>query len=706
MSRGCVSCCTSADEDQTGNSSLRSSVAVDVMYVDPTTGNTVSGDSAGDATAAARANCLKHRSLFIDPETVSLPLQLPGPVAGLSADRMVGLPVASVTLRRVCLSDRLAGRLADILLRHRSFRMLSFVKCHRVDACLFRIRQTLVHRKCKVQSKLSRLHIRLSHVDDVKIVADLAEVLSHSLHSLSLTGCSIMSTGCAAVVRSLVAGSRCLLELDLGFNDVADVGPLSGALAKNCSLRRLRLRGNAIGPAAAVTLFCSLRRNYRLELLDISGNPIGERQKSSGDDLCDVLAETLLSNRTLRELKLERCSLGLDACSALGRALAANTTMRVLDVSMNQSIGDLGVALLADGLRRNRRCAIYTLALNMCAVGNAGFRSLLIAIKDGGAAGLRQVKLCYNCIGSKDQAQLAWWRSGPGATDGERGGVLRPRPASAHLELLPVSDQPGGSTLASGWRIATAREGSEAAPSSTPVRRKIMPVADRWPMSSIVTSRSLLVETTNQNKQSMTPQNFVSSASNARRVSSGAAFNDAIHRPALESTPKTTQQLKTYVDSDCTSDVVQQRLTSSDLSDLGRSSRTDLIHSTSSELGTTERGSSTDSAGMTPTWPDRSQRSSCTAEEDGDVDYGNEHIYALLCKVLRANPELKVLLWGNEQWYSAGVAASTATELDDVDVTEPVVKRSVDEMTSNGLDRIRAAYGTLPRSYEFAPHLF
>jgi len=167
---------TSADENRTGSSSqFRSSIDVDVVYVDALTGNTVEDEIGEDASSVSRANSFRHRSLYVDPETDAFPAQLADP----AADK--GLPVASATFSRVCLFDRLADRLADILLRRRSFRVVTFVQCRRVDDCLRRIRRTLVDRKCIAESKLSGLHVRLSRLDDVDVVAEMAEAVSSSL---------------------------------------------------------------------------------------------------------------------------------------------------------------------------------------------------------------------------------------------------------------------------------------------------------------------------------------------------------------------------------------------------------------------------------------------------------------------------------------------------------------------------------------------
>ena len=534
------------------------------------------------------------------------------------------------TFREVSFSDRLTDQLADILLRYRSFRILTFVKCQSVDACLCRIRKNLVGSVCKDVSRLSRLHVRLSHIDDVNVVAELAEVLSHSLHTLCLTGCSIMSTGCSAVVRSHVTGSRRLSELDLGYNDVADVAPLSEALAANCSLRSLRLRGNAIGPAGAASLFDSLRRNYRLELLDISGNPIGERQKSGGDDLWCTVAESLLSNRSLRDLKLERCSLDVEACSALGRALAANTTLSVLDVSLNQSIGDRGVTLLADGLRRNPRCRIRTLALNMCAVGNVGFRSLLVAIKYGGTTALQHIKLCYNRIGSRDKVR-----------------PLRQYQLRLESHLPAAFDRPGGGTPVLGRLMGSNNEGAKAVPSSMPIRRKNRSVPCPRPLSNISNSFDLLAETDNQSRQPVSTQKVTTP--DCAATTKETVVNQVNYRSVLESTATTSQQLKTVADGVCNWELS----TLSELSCAGDAANRRLRFDgdAGSVLGTTVCRSP---GGLTMTQLDPNQLLTPTTDKnhdnnDDDDDDDEAGIYELLCHVLRANPQLKVLLWGNQQ---------------------------------------------------------
>jgi len=646
----CGSRCTWNDESETGSGHLQSSVDVDVVYVDPFSGNV--DDSEKSTSNTRRSSSFRYRSTFADQQTISVSPHSVDLAARPQIDCTIGLPVpvASVTFHQVCLFDRLADRLADILHRRRGFRVMSFVQCRHVDECLRRIRRLLADRKCNAGCRLSRLHVRLSRVDDVTIFADLAEVLASSLQALSLTGCSIMSAGCATLVQNLVTGNRCLSELDLGFNDVTDVGPLSDALAANCSLRRLRLRGNAIGSDGAETLFRSLRRNYRLDLLDISGNVIGELP---GADLWNVLADALVSNRTLRELRLERCSLGVEACSALGRALAANTTLQVLDVSMNQSIGDFGVAVLTDGLLRNRRSGVRTLAVNMCAVGNVSFRSLLVAVREGGATALRDIKLCYNLIGSDDQRRQVRGRSGPGVTDGRRRSSARPRPASAHFQPCSSTPFSEGRSSAPGWQTDDGRKLAETVPSSTPISRKNFPVAARRRISSIRLSR----QTVNQCQQLSTScENLVA----ADCDDSGAVCD-------CELATTTAEQLET-----------------------GETTINELMTSTDRCL---QLSHSSDDLRDVDELRDRVTDEDLGVEVTDDVS-----VYTLLCHVLRANPQLKVLLWGNRlsQYCAGSGMMSGKLEMNNMGESLTDSSLSVVEKTSNA--------HTLPRNYQFQPH--
>ena len=432
------------------------------------------------------------------------------------------------------------------------------------------------------------------------------------------------------------------------------------------------------------------------------------------DDPWRALAESLLSNRTLYDLRLERCSVGVEACSALGRALAANTTLRHLDLSVNRAVGDYGVALIAAGLRRNRRHGLRTLALNMCAVGDAGLRSLLVAVEEaGGATALRHVKLCYNRIGAAAADRPGPTEDGPRPRPGggRRSRPLpfagttddgtRSRPSSVHVEksslLIGRSDD---ITRTSGWQADRCEVCADTVPTSVPIRRRDISAAgaegrQHRPFSGFDVSQKTLVETSNQARSSS--RSLLASEHRRHRVDeSDTASSGAGRSPDLRSTATTADQRRTVADG-----VRDRELpTPSGLADVD--GHCEQAHG----ANMSDRKRSADSAdfeGTTSTSFDGGQFPSPAAERAGGVERAGEgDIYALLCQVLRANPRLRVLLWGNQRCqYSASAGTVLRTEDPDGDVAS-----STSESTSNELDhgRQRTARCTLPRNYAFAPH--
>jgi len=466
------------DAKNTGYENQYSSISgggqfeIDIAYIDPTSGLVMGAEQCRSSVSAARANSQRHRSVVIDPETLSLPSQFGAlaesvdilasqdiltlnPSRGGTSVTNGGIPVVSLSLTSVCLSNQLIDKMAACLCRYPSLRILSLVKCHRTALCLEHLRSLVTNRKSvgRFDGRLIRLDVRLSRdvIDggsNSHLGSDLSRIAGRSLRSLCVNGSGLTSSGSTDLFRNFVAGSRFLTELDIGFNDVTDSRPIADTLSANCSLRRLRLRGNAINSDGARLIFDALRRNYRLENLDVSGNsfgssitdrsytktaPIIPSSTSSVSNLMDVdgqqgpvgsvgksLAEALVCNRTLREFHAERCGLGVDECRGLARALLTNTTLSLLDISSNPAIGDLGLAILSTSISRNRRCVIETLSMNMCSISDDGLGLLLTSIDgsetrhssfhrhqaDNSRTRLRLIKLCYNNIELADRTNL------------------------------------------------------------------------------------------------------------------------------------------------------------------------------------------------------------------------------------------------------------------------------------------------------------
>lgn len=284
------------------------------------------------------------------------------------------------------------------------------------------------------------------------------------LRSLCLAGNGLSSRGCAIVVRALLlkrnpstttgCGGRTLSELDLGDNPgIGDAGcrTLAAVLrSPGCPLRRLSLRRCGIGPSAAGELFAALGRNSRLTGLDVGRNRIvaecgGNVSPSGTDDdvgdsqrhlsAIDKLAESLIVNRTLRELAADDgCGLTVADCRRLARALRTNTVLRRLRLDGNPAIGDAGAELLADGLRYNRG-GIEELGLAGCSVGSRGLAAIVDATTRYNTT-TRLVDLRHDTRRSRDAASSPTPRSDCSGSPHIRGGGALGSPDSSSPPAL------------------------------------------------------------------------------------------------------------------------------------------------------------------------------------------------------------------------------------------------------------------------------
>ena len=246
----------------------------------------------------------------------------------------------------------------------------------------------------RFNTSLVRLDLRLSSLGESDAAAALGNGLSRHrrMRTLNLAGTGLTDT-CLCRLLNALSTNRKLAELDVGFNDLATG---SGCLAlgevlrtRRPPLRRLRMREDGItwSKSTVAPFFRSTARSSRLRCLDVSGNALA-------DDGVSQLSETLLVNRTLRELNIEYCQFGQRGCIALARALRSNDALRSLQMSRN-AVGDDGFSEIVGALRYNR--AVTSLGANQCHVGNVGLAHLLDALRHNVTVTL--VKLCYNDIG-------------------------------------------------------------------------------------------------------------------------------------------------------------------------------------------------------------------------------------------------------------------------------------------------------------------
>lgn len=207
-----------------------------------------------------------------------------------------------------------------------------------------------------------------------------AEALAQALRNgscpveeLLLSGARLGDEGSALVCESLRKNYKvCLVNLASNGLCVRALDALAPVLAaKRCALLELILSANQIGLGGVQALSSALATNTSLELLDIASNPLGDAGVAA-------LAAALAANTTLIELTLSAAQFGDVGAAALGRAFGAKSAIRSLDVSHN-GIGDRGAEALANGLETN--ISLLSIDLRSTAVGDDGAVAIVEALE-------------------------------------------------------------------------------------------------------------------------------------------------------------------------------------------------------------------------------------------------------------------------------------------------------------------------------------
>ncbi|XP_057210883.1 NACHT, LRR and PYD domains-containing protein 12-like isoform X2 [Triplophysa rosa] len=209
-------------------------------------------------------------------------------------------------------------------------------------------------------SHLTELNLGLNKLGDsgVKGLSDLLENPQCKLQKLQLFNCSIPEGGCAALASALISNPSHLTELNLGYNNLRDLGiKLLSKLLENpqCKLKKLKLYNCHIGAKGCAALFSALRVNpSNLAELDLSCN---KPECSALQLLSDLLKDP---NCKLEKLQLSSCCIEETGCAALVSALRSKPThLRELNLRCNK-FGDSGDKLLSD-LQKDPRCKLEKL---------------------------------------------------------------------------------------------------------------------------------------------------------------------------------------------------------------------------------------------------------------------------------------------------------------------------------------------------------
>ena len=222
---------------------------------------------------------------------------------------------------------------------------------------------------------------------------------SSAISKLDLSGNPIqdgedgLSHLCQALTTNL-----CLLELNLSdckLTITEENGKaLSHMLKTNKTLNIFALTNNSINGCGVRYLSKSISSSSAITKLDLSGNPIQNRE-----DGLSHLCEALTTNTSLEELNLSNCKL-CEACgTALCHMLEANRTLTSLDLSRNE-VSKHNVASIAEGLRSNH--SLKCLDLRWCGICDTQMKSLAhsLTVNDS----LEELKL-YNDTISPEAAR-------------------------------------------------------------------------------------------------------------------------------------------------------------------------------------------------------------------------------------------------------------------------------------------------------------
>ncbi|CAN8001917.1 unnamed protein product [Ixodes hexagonus] len=252
----------------------------------------------------------------------------------LSADRLIVQP-------------QLAARLADMLARSRTLRVVELLENDMSPTAADRVFQGL----CK-NMKLRVLRSTDNSLGDAgaEAIGKLLGNASSELEELSLKRVENFSeTQVVSIVQPL-AVNHCLRTLVL---QACCLTPVSGAalvdaLAANDTLTTLSLVACNVGHGIARAFATLLEINTSLQDIDLKHNRF--------DNVTTMaLARSLVFNRTLRRLNLERNDIGAEGVILLVDALTKNETLTELMLGYVDVDDDMG----SDLSRSLRRAAVY-----------------------------------------------------------------------------------------------------------------------------------------------------------------------------------------------------------------------------------------------------------------------------------------------------------------------------------------------------------
>nr|XP_012311495.2 ribonuclease inhibitor isoform X1 [Aotus nancymaae] len=199
------------------------------------------------------------------------------------------------------------------------------------------------------KTSLRELALGNNKLGDVGI-AELCPGLLHPgsrLKTLWIWECGLTAKSCVDLCRVLRAKDS-LKELSLAGNKLGDEGAwllCESLLEPGCQLESLWVKSCSLTAACCSHFSSVLAQNKFLLELQISENRLGD---AGVQELCQGLGQP---GSVLRSLWLGDCDVSDSSCGSLAETLLANRSLRELDLS-NNCVGDAGILQLMESLRQ------------------------------------------------------------------------------------------------------------------------------------------------------------------------------------------------------------------------------------------------------------------------------------------------------------------------------------------------------------------
>ncbi|XP_042546009.1 NACHT, LRR and PYD domains-containing protein 3-like [Dipodomys spectabilis] len=238
----------------------------------------------------------------------------------------------TLRLYRCLISSDSCGALAAVLTTNQCLTELEFNETKLEASALKLLCDGLKHPNCKVQK------LKLCG----SLLPESSEIICQYLASVFIY-------------------NQYITELDLSENPLGDKGVkylCAGLRNYNCKVEKLDLSKCCLTDASCVDLSSFLRRSLTLKELFVFANVLGD---TGVQHLCEGVLHT---NSIIENLVLSECSLSAACCETLAQVLCFNKSLTKL-LLINNKIGDLGLKLLCEGLKRPD-CQLKDLALWTC----------------------------------------------------------------------------------------------------------------------------------------------------------------------------------------------------------------------------------------------------------------------------------------------------------------------------------------------------